>query len=290
MTIVGYKPLWSFIGDSEKAIESTNESVRMGAAHHVESYAVLARRVAELQFRNPSYVLSFRGQSKDYVGPEGSMLRPNLFRTPGSDSPEEHNARVARRLGRLKAAEDYLVREYRNQIDRLGNTFVTRYRIVRWSIIQHYEVCRTPLLDVSHSLRIATSFAKLDDAADDAFLFVLAVPHISGAVTVCAEEGLQTVRLASVCPPSAIRPHLQEGYLLGEYPEIDEFDQKQHYGVNEVDFGKRLIAKFHFNPTTFWDANFPRVGSSALYPDPDPMLDFSRIIKAHAQSLYPSQP
>ena len=44
--------------------------------------------------------------------------------------------------------------------------------------------------------------------------------------------------------------HLQEGYLLGEYPEIADFEQKTHYEDYEMDFGQRLIAKFRFNPST----------------------------------------
>lgn len=286
---VGQRPLWSFIGGETRAVKVDNSTIRKEPPYDVGFYKELAQKIAELQFRNPSYVLLFRGQGTDYRDEKGSMLRPNIFRTPAQEQPGQHNERVSRRLKRLKAAEDFLVKHYRMEVDRLGNTFVTRYQIVRWSIIQHYEICRTPLLDVSHSLRISTSFAVANDDSDKAYLFVLAVPHISGAVTVCAEEGLQTVRLASVCPPSAIRPHLQEGYLLGEYPEIENFDQKHHYRVAEVDFGKRLVAKFSFNPQTFWDSDFPRVPSSALYPAVDPLLGFAEQIKAHAQSLHPSR-
>ena len=45
---------------------------------------------------------------------------------------------------------------------------------------------------------------------------MLGVPNLSGAITASAEAGLQIVRLSSVCPPSAVRPHIQEGYLLGD--------------------------------------------------------------------------
>jgi hypothetical protein len=49
-------------------------------------------------------------------------------------------------------------------------------------------------------------------------LYVIGVPNISGAISASAEAGLQVIRLSSVCPPSAIRPNVQEGYLVGEYP------------------------------------------------------------------------
>jgi hypothetical protein len=97
---------------------------------------------------------------------------------------------------------------------------------------------------------------------------VLAVPNLSGGVTANAEGGLQIIRLASVCPPAAIRPHIQEGYLLGEYPEMIGVTQAQHYKRYEMDFARRMIAKFRFNPITFWaaDPSFPQVPQNALYP------------------------
>jgi hypothetical protein len=64
-----------------------------------------------------------------------------------------------------------------------------------------------------------------------------------------------------------LRPHLQEGYLLGEYPEMADYEQKELYFHYEIDFGRRLVAKFRFNPTTFWkNDTFPQVGRRALYP------------------------
>jgi hypothetical protein len=122
------------------------------------------------------------------------------------------------------------------------------------------------LLDVTHSLRIAASFAS-HRSESRGFLFVLGVPNLSGAITASADAGVQIVRLSSVCPPSAVRPHIQEGYLLGEYPEIDSYQQKAHYILKEIDFGRRLIAKFTLNPRTFWQQSnkFPLIPEEALY-------------------------
>ena len=49
-------------------------------------------------------------------------------------------------------------------------------------------------------------------------LYVIGVPNISGAISASAEAVLQVVRLSSVCPPSAVRPNVQDDYLVGEYP------------------------------------------------------------------------
>jgi hypothetical protein len=93
--------------------------------------------------------------------------------------------------------------------------------------------------------------------------------------------------LSSVCPPAAVRPHVQEGYLLGEYPEMTAFAQKQLYPHYEVDFGRRLVAKFRFNPRRFWKKGaFPKVDDKALYPTSrsDP---FARVAKEIARNLMP---
>jgi hypothetical protein len=129
------------------------------------------------------------------------------------------------------------------------------------------------LLDVTQSLRIAASFAS-NKTKSEAYVFVLGVPNLSGSVTASAEAGIQIVRLASVCPPNALRPHIQEGYLLGEYPEMSDFDQKRNYGHFEIDFGRRLVAKFCFDPNEFWHARdpFPMITHEALYPDEDDEL------------------
>jgi hypothetical protein len=116
---------------------------------------------------------------------------------------------------------------------------------------------------------------------------VLGVPNLSGAITASAEAGLQIVRLSSVCPPSAVRPHIQEGYLLGQYPEIKGLQEKETFFHYEMDFGLRLVAKFCFEPGSFWKSkDFPRVAKTALYPskEDDPLfklaLDVQEEMKA----------
>jgi hypothetical protein len=107
---------------------------------------------------------------------------------------------------------------------------------------------------------------------------VLGVPNVSGVIKASSEANLQIVRLSSACPPEAVRPHLQEGYLLGEYPEITDFEQNAHYSHFEMDFGRRLIA----NRATFWKSpNFPKATDDALYPKDhrDPLLSVAQDLK-----------
>lgn len=280
MDTIGIQQLRSFKGGSKVATKVDCTEIRKDAGLRVESYLELARLVAELQFLNRDHVLLFRGQSNDYKNLQrNTTLKPSLFR--GAESANPSQTELQRRFKMLDQSERLLVEEY-GATSMLGRERVNRQRIVRWSILQHYEVCGTPLLDVTHSLRIAASFAS-HGADDQAYIFVVGVPSLGGGISASAEAGLQTVRLSSVCPPDALRPHLQEGYLLGEYPDIAAIDQKQLYRHYEVDFGRRLIAKFSFHPKTFWKKTaFPLVSKTALYPAPknDPLHAIAKRIKA----------
>lgn len=286
MKMIGSEKLWPIKVGSRRRTPTTCTLVRKGQAHKVKNFLDLATKVAELQFMNHDYVLLFRGQTSDHKNAQrNTSLKPSLFRPVGGRNPSA--SVLQNRFALLARAEGRLVLEYRRfqfpNVDRLE-----RQRILRWSILQHYEVCLTPLLDVTHSLRIAASFAS-DGANDEAFIFVLGAPNLSGAITASAEAGLQIIRLSGVCPPSAVRPHIQEGYLLGEYPEMGDWNQKQYYAAYEIDFGLRLVAKFRFNPKTFWKKSdqFPMVSREALYPSPDhdPLWKLALKVKRSIEPL-----
>ncbi len=272
MRRLGDSAVWSFLDGTSGIERATNPTIRMGRGRRVSNYLELAARVAELQFRNPSHVLLFRGQTADHKSSTGhTSLKSSIFRPPPGKTGVGR-VDVADRYRRLSMAEDMLALTFR-ELKRLGAVRVQRQRLLRWSILQHYEVCATPLLDVTQSLRIAASFASLGDD-QEGFVYALAVPNVSGAITVSLETGLQIVRLAGVCPPSALRPHLQEGFLLGEYPDLGAADQIENYKPSQFDFGLRMIAKFQLTPATFWvDDNFPQVTATGLYPSSKDWLE-----------------
>jgi hypothetical protein len=267
MNTLGHHPLWSFLSGKSVIQVVDNTKVRADAGVVVGSYAELAERVAELSFRNPDSVLFYRGQSRDHRNiRKNTSIKPGIFRVNPKTGKNPDAAELQRRYARLATAELGLLRAYESR-GLSGRERVGRYRVLRWAILQHYEVCQTPLLDVTHSLRVAASFAA-QGGGEGAFLYVLGVPNLAGAITASSEEGLQILRLSSICPSIALRPHFQEGYLLGEYPELASLDQKNLYYAHEVDFGLRLLAKFRFHSGRFWqDQHFPMIPREALYPD-----------------------
>jgi FRG domain len=249
MDTIGESKLWTFLPGANASAIASCTRIRQAEAYPVSNYMDLARKIAELQFLNRDHILLFRGQRNDHKNRKGNTsLKPSLFRTVNGRNPSQDQ--LQRRFYMLGEGERLLAAEFEKQ-HQLGRDRLSRQQVLRWSILQHYEVCPTPLLDVTHSLRISASFGG-DAANEEAFVFVIGVPNLSGAITASAEAGVQVIRLSSVCPPAAIRPHIQEGYLLGEYPEMKGYDQKRHYAHFEIDFGRRLIAKFKFDPRSFW--------------------------------------
>jgi hypothetical protein len=140
--------------------------------------------------------------------------------------------------------------------------------------LQHYEVCKTPLLDVTHSLRVAASFA-LNGNGSNGFILVLGFTHITGSISYSVEEEHLNIKLLSICPPSALRPYFQEAYCVGTFPMKNEPKNMR------FDVAQRLIAKYELvnDRNDFWDNNFTAIPKDALYPKNDRIERICRKIK-----------
>ena len=267
--------IYSFLDGKTGIKRCSVDDVRTGRGYRVNSFERIIKRVAALSFNNPEYVLFFRGQERDFKDrSKRSTLQSPLFRKlPGTQRLPFNEIR--NRYEVLSQAEDLLSDMYEFE----GDEKVRRFDILRWAILQHYQVCPTPLLDVTHSLRVACSFAHLEDEPKETFLYVLAMPQISGSITASSEAGIQVVRLLSICPPQAFRPHYQEGYLVGEYPTIT-LKGKREYLRKELDFGRRLLCKFRLGkPTKFWSHHFTNIQKHALFPTGDRLKELADQIK-----------
>ena len=268
---------------------ASNGTIRSDPGAPVRDFPDLVEKVAQLSFYNPEYVLLFRGQRRDWLNYRGNTsLKPTIFRPAGGRKPLE-SSELTQRYRVLGRAEELFADEFTHS-GFLGRQRVVRHRLLRWAILQHYEVCGTPLLDVTHSLRVAASFATNDTPETEPVVYVLAVPTLSGSISASSEQGIQTIRLSSICPPEARRPYFQEGYLLAEYPDLATFYEKQNYRPHEIDFGRRLLAKFRLPRSGFWSRDYTAIPKAALYPDErDPLVAFCKQMgdrlktEAHAQ-------
>ena len=234
--------------------------------HKIHSYEDLLEKISALNFFNSSLQIVFRGQDKDYYskGNKGKSVRSNLYPSLLRRLPMEsakRKQRIKERVNTLEKAEKLLKK-------RIKIGYIHRHRLVRWAILQHYEVCATPLLDVTNSLQTAISFA-LKNKTGEGFLYSIALPHQTGPLSISIESMTQLVDLSKLCPPEAARPHFQHGLLVGDYPTgLDTSDLVTRAPKVSANFSCRLLTKFHLTNTNDWvGKQFFPTPSSILFPN-----------------------
>jgi len=247
-----------------------SDMVKRSVPYQVETYTELVEEVANLAYQNKDYLLFYRGQDQDYLNKAGSStFYPTIYR---KDVLTAHEARL--RFDMLELAEIYLADTFdREGLD--GHMDVRRKTLIAWSILQHYGICDTPLLDLTHSLHVACTFAQLNNQNERGLVAIFGLPYTTNRITYNSEHDLVIVRLLSICPPMALRPYFQEGYLAGTMDITQEYTDK-----SELDFSNRLIAKFSI-PTdlSFWGQKFDAIPQNLLFPPDDRMEEISKEIK-----------
>lgn len=212
----------------------------------VKSFIDLVKKVAVLSFHNKDYLLFFRGQNRDHLNRRGnSSFYPSIYRTKNSENLSSELLNVRFRL--LDQASELLIKKFIEHGITDSITKLKRRKFIQWSILQHYEVCDTPLLDLTQSIRVACSFA-LADGNDSGFIFVFGLPYISNRISINSEQDIVNIRLINICPPQALRPYFQEGNLVGTADVLSDYDER-----SELDFKRRLVAKFKIvGAKEFW--------------------------------------
>ena len=244
--------------------------VGSGQPFLVDNFRKLVEQTAKLSFKNKDHLLFYRGQTSEHKNKAGnSTFYPSIYR--GDYLPLRE---LTHKFDILEGASKELVNLFDTQKIE-GHKELKRRKSIQWSVLQHYEVCHTPLLDFTHSLRVACSFATMDKKNEYGYVFIFGLPYITNRISINSEHDLINIRLLSICPPTALRPYFQEGYLAGTDDITDNFETK-----TELDFNNRLIAKFKIpNDSSFWGSGFNKIPEKSLYPDNDPIFDLCSQIK-----------
>ena len=252
----------------------SQEEMLQNDGYLVHSYEELTRHIAELACENPNLVLFYRGQKNDYKSGTGSehksTILPTIYRNDTSNKEMDY------RWKKLNKACELLATQLKG---RKGINFelVRRKKLIQWSILQHYEVVDTPLIDVTQSIRVACSFALLNNDTDDAYIYVIGLPYYTNRISVNSEEYLTNIRLISIVPPIALRPYHQEGFLVGE-DDIIETNTINKTIKNELDLRTRLVYKFRFIKDEFKESG-PWLKEDTLMPEDDQMKSICDKIK-----------
>lgn len=254
-----------------------NKEVRESKPLDVMSYRELVKCIAYISFHNRDFSIFFRGQTHDYSGgkEKGDYIYPSIYRN-------ERGSRILKEVTLQKRFEKlkYCKEEIINSFNFRGKSKLYAHKELAWAVLQHYGVCYTPLLDITHSLRAACSFAlNTNERGDYGYVYMFGLPHINGSISYYVEEEMLNIKLLSICPPEALRPYFQEGYLIGDFPI------KEH-GILEQNFSRRLIAKFKIHKNSFWDYDFTSIPDDALFPKDDKIEILCESIRKKAEEKY----
>ncbi len=245
-----------------------NREIREGKPVLVKSFRELVPAIGKIANYNSELALFFRGQGENYVTNNGlSTFYPSIYRSNGGALKNvDLLAKFEILDGFSRKLLELLELDKRDEMRKLK-----KFPELQWSILQHYEVCATPLLDLTHSLRVAASFA-LSGTGRYGYIFVFGLPHPQGTITYSTEDELLNVRLLSASPSEALRPHFQEGYLVGTFPSL----VKRKY--KSLNLGVRLLAKLRVQRNGFWNRGFHQIPQKALFPDNDRIGDLCKEI------------
>jgi hypothetical protein len=236
----------------------------------ITNYQSLVQKIAHLAYLNKNSLLFFRGQTQDFKNKAGvSTFYPSIYR--------EDNLRQSELMYQFEKLENASrqLKEIFNNEKISGANDLSKKKYIQWSILQHYNVCKTPLLDFTQSLRVACSFAQMDNSSETGFVYVFGLPYITNRISINSEHEIVNIRLLSICPPDALRPYFQEGYLAGTPDITYDYEAKV-----EMDFTNRLIAKFEIPITkTFWGRGNNRISNAALFPKADKIEKICKTIK-----------
>jgi len=260
------KPLTKTIWSHESADSKTKQyvsEIRQSLPKPVRSFRALVKEIAKISFNNPDLAIFYRGQKREhFVTRSYTSAYPSILRNLKGRRPSR--LFLSQRYEILYKADELLLNVFESK-EWDGESVITKFPEVSWAILQHYEICDTPLLDVTSSLRVACSIA-LRHNRNEGIVYAFGFPHTNGSISYYADEELINLRLLSICPPVAMRPHFQEGYLVGTFPTTEISWRTVQY-----DLSRRLIAKFVINRKKFWDTSFHEIPQKALFPRVDRM-------------------
>lgn len=261
----------SLLCDENTKSKNRITSIVRGNAIEICSFYDLIMEIAELSYRNPDVMLFYRGQNNNYTKNNIATLYPTIYRATDKSTINFDfkvlNESSVKLIAALKADE---------RIDSEELKEIRKIKLLQYSILQHYEVCKTPLLDLTQSIKVACSFAILNNEKNIGYIYVLGLPYINGRISVDSEEYITNIRLLSISSSAAKRSFFQEGYLVQT-----EFasDIENNIKMDELDFNRRLLAIYKFkNNKQFWGDESP-ISETALYPNDDIMKEICNRIR-----------
>lgn len=255
---IGTKKEWDRFG-------GTVNKVRASEGYKISSFRQLIDEVAVVTLQNKSLEMFYRGQKKDYLNNQAIIYKDRKQKStilPAICRPDKKPDGTLKYSIRQKNVSDryeylYSLIDYINQQKRSRLPY--EYYM---SLFQHYEIARTPLIDITQSLRVASTFAL--DNSGFGFLYVFGLPFPNQSISYYTDLGIILLKLQNVVSVDAVRPRYQEGYLVGKFP----FSNGK---TVSDDLSNRMVAKFKLDNSNgdFWDKYFQPMPKEVLFPKND---------------------
>ncbi|MEQ9091428.1 MAG: FRG domain-containing protein [Balneola sp.] len=262
-------------------MRTKNNDIRESEPLRVHTYQELVESVAQIAFYNQDFILFFRGQEKDFKDKNGkSTIYPSIYRSDDSEigTPTQRLDALKEKFEKLKEHSDILKQLAEQDKGRFaGTSKLIKYEELRWAILQHYNIVDTPVIDLTHSLHVASSFA-LEKVEEGNFgiIQVLGMPAISGATSYFSIDEIAMIRLLAFAPPKASRLFMQEAYSASPFPFSDLI---RTVNKGTFDFSRRLIAKFEIpNTEGFWGKGIYKIDKEFLFPEDDAFEKFLGVL------------
>jgi hypothetical protein len=265
---------------SWERLDATVNRVRASDGFSVTSFRQLMDEVANVTISNKSFEMYYRGQVIDYKNNQAKFYKSNIPKSiifPSICRPEiNEKGNPKYSIKRTQIINRY--DELSKMIDlvRGRKSYFDEYY---YSLFQHYEILPTPLIDITQSLRVATSFALRN--SKKGFVYVFGLPYPNQSISYFSDLGIVLIKLQNVVPVKAIRPRYQEGFLVGKYP----IRPTKTKGDN---LANRMVAKFVVDNTDgkFWDKYFQPMPNEILYPDNDEVEISLKKLKLEFENKY----
>jgi hypothetical protein len=202
----------------------------------VRDFTGLIEEVGRLCHEVQHDQLLFRGQDAIYAYSDGShSVRPRLYRD-GNASPARYAQLRANLMKLYKDLE--LQRHY------------AKPRTGREALLAHYRVTDTRMLDCTHVLHVAASFALASDQQQRPGPSVVYALDVRGGTAKPATGQLGKALVAATTGPAATRPMRQGAWVTWQHGA----------GLENVDFGGRVVRAFvvdEADKPKFWDCTTP---------------------------------
>jgi hypothetical protein len=244
-------------------LDATVTKIRTGDGFPLKNFRKLIEEVAIVTINNTSYEMFYRGQTKDYKDCQSNFYKykkPKTIIYPAICRPErKEDGSYKHSIRKDQISKRY--DELYNMVDSVAGkrSYHPEYH---FALLQHYDICPTPLIDITQSLRVAATFALRNSKTG--YVYVFGLPYPNQSISHYTDMGIVLVKLQNVCPVDALRPRYQEGYLVGKYPFFPVKESTDN-------LARRLVAKFYLDNTagTFWDPDFQPMPEVVLFPKND---------------------